>query len=367
MMILHICDLPDVLSVFRILNIVITIIKIVVPIILIVSLSINYLNAVKSNDYDALAKANKQLVPKIIAVVLIFYIPIFVDIIAGISYFDDGNYKKCLDNANKEYISSLIDTEARMALNVVKESSSSSDYYDALAKINKIKDAELRSSMMKELEALKPNIKNNSGGTPGTNNNNNNINIDISPGSSGSIYNSLGIIYYNQCDKRWGNIEYDIGGGTSENGHATVCSSGCGYTSFAMIAASLNNNFSINPYDVIKSMRNIKDGELTQRGYGSASWNEICGSSIVSSKYNLKCEYIKKNKIMDALNEGKPVIINVPQHYMVLSLNSSGKIVLIDPNTRWADSRKKSGEYNSISEIEDIYGAISVAGAYTKI
>ena len=77
MMILHICDLPDVLSVFRILNIVITIIKIVVPIILIVSLSINYLNAVKSNDYDALAKANKQLVPKIVAVVLIFYIPIF--------------------------------------------------------------------------------------------------------------------------------------------------------------------------------------------------------------------------------------------------------------------------------------------------
>ena len=51
MLITSICDNAEILSVIRIVKIIITIIKIVVPIILMVSLSINYLIAVKSSDW----------------------------------------------------------------------------------------------------------------------------------------------------------------------------------------------------------------------------------------------------------------------------------------------------------------------------
>ena len=59
MLIMGICDNASVLFIIRIIKIIITIIKVVVPIVLIVSLMINYLSAVKSNDFDALNKTNK--------------------------------------------------------------------------------------------------------------------------------------------------------------------------------------------------------------------------------------------------------------------------------------------------------------------
>ena len=79
-MILGICDNPDILNVMRIIDIVITIIKIVVPILLIISGMITYKNAVRDNE--AISKANNLFVKKIIAAVLIFFIPTFVNISA---------------------------------------------------------------------------------------------------------------------------------------------------------------------------------------------------------------------------------------------------------------------------------------------
>ena len=63
-MILGICDNPDILNVMRIIDIVITIIKIVVPILLIISGMITYMNAVKDNE--AISKTNNLFVKKII-------------------------------------------------------------------------------------------------------------------------------------------------------------------------------------------------------------------------------------------------------------------------------------------------------------
>ena len=70
---------------------------------------------------------------------------------------------------------------------------------------------------------------------------------------------------------------------------------------------------------------------------------------------------------MSSLQAGKPVVILVPGHYMTLSISSNGKVVLLDPFTNWADSRRRVGEFNSLSEITNIYGGISWAAAYEKI
>ena len=83
-MIIDICDSPNVLEVMYIINIVITIIKIAVPILLIVSLMITFVKAVSSNDSDALEKAKKSSVAKVIAAILVFFIPTFVNTIVTV-------------------------------------------------------------------------------------------------------------------------------------------------------------------------------------------------------------------------------------------------------------------------------------------
>jgi hypothetical protein len=62
------------------------------------------MSAVKDNDSDALAKANKGAVGKVIAAILVFLIPTFVNLISNISSFDSDNYLSCMDMATKEGI-----------------------------------------------------------------------------------------------------------------------------------------------------------------------------------------------------------------------------------------------------------------------
>ena len=363
MTILSVCDNSDILSIIRVIKVVVTLIRIVVPIILIFSLSINYLKAVKSNDSDLISKANKSAVPKIIAALLVFYIPTFVNILADISSYDSNSYISCINNANSEYISKLVVTEAKLYVEAARQSLKRADYVVALSKVNKIKDNTSKEKYLKELKDIEEKIIAKEEAARQERENRQRAS-NIAEGVSGNIANILGVVYYNQCDSRWKDIQYDTGGGPNHT-PATVCSSACGYTSFAMIAAGLNNNMSINPYTVIKHMRNISDGELTHRGYGAASFSEIAGNSKLA-KYNLKAERISGSNVESALRSGKPVVALVPGHYVALSISSAGNIVLLDPFTGWADKRKKSGEFRSVKDIESIYGNISSAAAYSR-
>ena len=194
---------------------------------------------------------------------------------------------------------------------------------------------------------------------------NQDISASIPSGGSRSVENAIGLPYYNQCDERWKNIQYDIGGG-SNGGPATLCSSSCGYTSLSMVVAGLTKDSSINPYTIVKFLRNIEDGELTRRGYGAASTSELT-SSTLTTKYGIKGTTINASKIESSLRAGKPVVILIPGHYMTLSISASGKIVLLDPFTNWRDTRRRVGEFNSLSEITSIYGNVQWAAAYEKV
>ena len=187
----------------------------------------------------------------------------------------------------------------------------------------------------------------------------------IPPGGSKEISNALGLPYYNQCDPRWEKIQYDIGGG--KNGTpATLCSSACGYTSLSMVVAGLTKNSDITPYTMVKLLRGIKDGQLTRRGYGAASIDELTSSKL--SQYGIKGTSISSSKIMSSLKAGKPVVMLIEGHYMALSISSSGKIVLLDPYTRWSNKRKGPGEFNSVDEILSTYNKkFKWAAAYEKI
>lgn len=171
MNILSICDNPDVLQVMRIVNIVITIIKIAVPILLIIFIMIELISAI--TDEEKLKKVTSGAVKKFIAAVLIFLIPTLVQAIVvatlGNENAADG-YKNCLKNLTLEQINQIYEQNAIDAITKAESTLDYNDYSNAVILVHKIKDTEKKSDYLRRLDTLKSKInKDSSGGsTSGT-------------------------------------------------------------------------------------------------------------------------------------------------------------------------------------------------------
>lgn len=390
--ILSLCDNAEVLSVFRLIKIILSATRIIVPVLLILSLSIEFMQATASSNADLLKKASSNAVRKAIAAILVFFIPTFLAMVVNLTSGDE-TYKTCLESATSENISAAYTRraenymelargnlsysayiEATIAIrkisddglkseyqkelndikkaldvqklvNIVRLTKSQADYQKAAAAVEELEDEELKEKLTKELEEIAATMTS-----------------YLAEYSSGSEYitNTLGLPRYDQCDPRWGNINYDTGG-------ATLCSSSCGYTSFAMIAAGLNHDMSITPPTVVSKIRkiNLSAGQKTSRGYGAASTSELLN---YASQFGMTSQAISANSqsIQQALNSGKAVIALVPGHYIVFAPSGqSNTAVLLDPFSNWADSRKRSGT-NTLDSIFAVYGAPSWAAAYSK-
>lgn len=153
-MILSLCDDGDLLSALRIFRIIIILIKIVVPIILIVSSMLNYMTAVSSHD-DALSRANKNLIPKLIAAILVFFIPTFVGLIADATSYENDNYISCIKNSTQENINKAYYSAAKKRISIASDQLSEAEYSAAKTEIYKVKDEAQRQALLKELETTK--------------------------------------------------------------------------------------------------------------------------------------------------------------------------------------------------------------------
>jgi len=374
MFILSICDNAEILSILRLIKIVIGIIRVVVPILLILSLSLEFAKAIMSSDSDLLKSASFAAVKKCIAAVLIFFIPTFMNMIGNVTS-DDGLYKTCLENATVENIDAAFEVRAQTLMARAKDNISNTSYQLAKLAVKKINDPILRSQYEEELQDLKVVIRaqeliNYAAKTLKEEdyeaaletveliedeNIKNELNLKLESvaammsvyaeeySSDGYTKNPLGLPYYDQCDPRWKNTKYDTGGGFN-GGMATVCSSACGYVSFSMVAAGLNKDMSITPLTVIEKMRgiNLSQGEYTTRGGGAAGDGELISDAYMKY-YNLKAEVLfyrghgsgslfTKTEVMKALNSGKAVVLLRPWHYVTLVGDGKGKIILLDPN-----------------------------------
>ena len=150
-MILNVCDLPDVLKVMRIVNIAITIIKVIVPIILIVSAMIDFARAVNDSELN---KITKPMVNKVIAAALIFFIPTFVKVIANIAG-NDTEYEKCLGDITNETIRSAYTNQGEDLVKKAEETGSQSDYSAAQSYLIQVEDETKRTEFEERLKAVK--------------------------------------------------------------------------------------------------------------------------------------------------------------------------------------------------------------------
>lgn len=156
-MIGSICDLPKVLEVMRIINIVISIIRIVVPIMLILSVMIKLVRIVTSNSQDEMPKMYKVIVRNVIAAVLVFLIPTFVDVM--VTLVDPGNeYKKCLQVKSLEDIRKIYVDQEEDLVQKAEESNNIYDYSTAQSYLVNVKDSEKKEEFQTRLAKVKEKI-----------------------------------------------------------------------------------------------------------------------------------------------------------------------------------------------------------------
>lgn len=159
MNILSICDNPDVLQVMRIINIVITIIKIAVPILLIIFIMIELIGAVA--DEEKFKKVTSGAVKKFIAALLIFLIPTFIQVIVvNVVGSNETNeeYKNCLKDLSVEQINKIYEKNALEAIVKAESTNNYSDYSNAVLLTHKIPDKEVRTEYLNRLSAVKAKI-----------------------------------------------------------------------------------------------------------------------------------------------------------------------------------------------------------------
>jgi len=149
-------------------------------------------------------------------------------------------------------------------------------------------------------------------------------------------------VYYNQCDSRWKNVMYSDQNSASH----TICTSGCGPTSMAMVVATLKDR-SITPqtpaaYAVEHGMKDDDVGTY---------WSFFCS---YAKKVGLKCEQVdctnsKMSYIKSKINGGALGIAAVGPgqwtkggHFISVNSFDGNYIWAHDPNYSSGKSAKQS-------------------------
>jgi pimeloyl-ACP methyl ester carboxylesterase len=153
-MILSVCDEPTVMSVLRYVVLMIKILKAAIPIMLIITVMIKFASAITKHDNDLLAKATKSVVPNLIAAVLIFLVPTFVNLVVKIS-FPNSDYTKCISDVTIDTVNNAFNNKMDSLIAAAESSLEYSDYSSAAAYLVNIKDSDKKQEYENKLEAIK--------------------------------------------------------------------------------------------------------------------------------------------------------------------------------------------------------------------
>ncbi|NLC47782.1 MAG: CHAP domain-containing protein [Tenericutes bacterium] len=158
MLLLSICDNAEVMSVLVIVKKLILIIRVVIPIILILVVSIDMVGAIKVGDEDLLKSKLKKIPVRAIAVVAIFLIPSFVNLIIKLA--DPSNeYLKCLEFSTEERVVESFIERAEYLTAKAEETADYGDYALALKAVNNIEDQDVWQEYIDRLDPVFMNIQ----------------------------------------------------------------------------------------------------------------------------------------------------------------------------------------------------------------
>ena len=160
MYILSLCDVEEVQQILGIVKMIVDFIKIIVPIIFMVSAMITLMLDIKAGNEDALAKSKKLLINKAIAAALIFFVPTLVDLVLNLAA-GETEYKKCFNVSSAAPTNETSINNASTYLTSAESSLDRKDYNKAYDSINKLEDETLKNEYLSRLEKLDELIKEN--------------------------------------------------------------------------------------------------------------------------------------------------------------------------------------------------------------
>ena len=156
-MILSICEDPKVLEITRLINIFITIIRIIVPIALIFSLMFKLVGAITKSDEDGLSKVKKIAPKNLIAAAIIFLVPTIVRLVVRVTA-SDISYENCLRVVPVSEIQSAYKNKMEELMLRAEENVNKDNYNAAYKYVKNIKDSDVRQEYEERLAEVKTKI-----------------------------------------------------------------------------------------------------------------------------------------------------------------------------------------------------------------
>ena len=158
MLIMDICENPDVLNVIRLTKNVIGILRIAVPIILIFALLFDLIRAIMSNEGD-IAQVGATATKRLVLAALIFLIPTIINIVLVAAGNNDIGYGKCFTHAEKEYIDAAYVNQAGKYVANANKTLLRGDYNTAVQQVNTLKNEGAKRRFLAELDEIDKKIK----------------------------------------------------------------------------------------------------------------------------------------------------------------------------------------------------------------
>ena len=186
MLILDFCKNVNVLNVIYYINIVLRIITIIAPIILIIMCSIDFFKVVISQNAEMKDLA-KTLTRRILAAIIIFFIPTIVKAILSIANIEYVGVFACFTNATPQNIDNIAIENAESAMNAIDPSNITKAALEEFKRqINKISDESIKQKYLDKYNEYKQIYDSQESGRTSSNDTNNKPNIHIISGSGGS-------------------------------------------------------------------------------------------------------------------------------------------------------------------------------------
>jgi len=370
MLIASICNSSATLGVIRIILLLVKIICTAVPIILIMALMIAIVKEILNGKPEILSLIGATAVKKVIAAILIFFIPTFINIITNLMS-DNSDIRYCIDNATFEgidlargremeiYMESAVNNLSRGDLakaksmleklrddniktqysykiyeleqyfevadlvSIAENKRTKETYYAAEAALEKLPDGENKNKLLERLEKVE-------------------IWIEYDSNESGEVHTNshTGIKYkiYNQGDSRWGHYKF--------SGGSTMESIGCMVTSAAVVSSSYDA--SITPVTVFNGQhRHSYPGtsvpSLTSSNYKLVSSAGYEGGGALSCASTIKNNLKKGNVVI--IRVFGPHSLTTSAHYVALiDYNVSGDKVYVG-NSKTTGNNQNAGWY----------------------
>ena len=149
------CDDGDVLNTIRIVVIIINIIKVIIPIIVMIFAIRDFANVVISGKNEKMSEALKMFVGRLIASLIVFFMPLIVDSFIELVSKDATSYHECIDKATPEGIKQAYYEREKRLIEKARKTLDFVDFRDAESYLARISEESKRKELEAEIEKVR--------------------------------------------------------------------------------------------------------------------------------------------------------------------------------------------------------------------